>query len=107
MNETLLLFKNFNFYLLISNLIFIGGIFSIIIAKNIINWLVSIELLFISSIINFLIFALYHFNTDGYIFALIIIILAAVEAALGLSIIAIFYNNNKNISITKMEQFDT
>ena len=106
MNENLLLFKNFNFYLLFSNLVFIGGLFSIIIAKNIINWLISIELLFISSIINFLIYALYHFNIDGYIYALVIIILAAAEAALGLSIIAIFYNNSKNISITTVHELD-
>lgn len=94
-----LLLENFNFYLILSNLIFIGGIFGILLAKNTINWLISIELLFISSFLNFIIFALYYMNIEGFIYALIIIILAAAETSIGLALILVFYNKNKNINI--------
>lgn len=92
--------KNFNFYIILSNIIFMGGIFGVLMAKNAIIWLLSIELMFISSLLNFLIFSVYYYSIEGYLYALFIIILAAAESALGLSIIIIYYNNKKNINIS-------
>ena len=107
MLENLLLIKNFNIYLILSNLLFIGGLFGIILAKNTINWLVCIELLFLSSFLNFIIFSSYYLNIDGFIYSLVILILAAAESALGLSIIAVFYNDNKDINIYSKKNIKT
>ena len=93
----------FNFYIIVSNTIFIIGIMGILLAKNLIIWLLSIDLLLISSFLNFIIFSNYYLKVDGFIFSLIIIILAAVEAALGLCFIILFFNRKKTIQINKLK----
>ena len=65
--------KMFNFYIIVSNTIFIIGIMGILLAKNLIIWLLSIDLLLISSFLNFIIFSNYYLKVDGFIFSLIII----------------------------------
>ena len=96
-------FKVFNFYIIVANTIFLAGIISIILAKNLIIWLLSIDLLLISSFLNFIIFSNYYFKIDGYIYSLFIIILAAVEAALGLCFIMLFFNRKKTVQINKLK----
>ena len=95
----ILLLENINFYVILANIIFIGGILNIIIARNTIVWLVSIELLFLSAFLNFISFSVYYFNIEGFIYALIILILAAIESALGLSLIALHCSKKKQASI--------
>lgn len=96
-------FKMFNFYIIVSNTIFIIGIMGILLAKNLIIWLLSIDLLLISSFLNFIIFSNYYLKVDGFIFSLIIIILAAIEAALGLCFIMLFFNRKKTIQINRLK----
>ena len=95
--------KMFNFYIIVSNTIFIIGIMGILLSKNLIIWLLSIDLLLISSFLNFIIFSNYYLKIDGFIYSLIIIILAAVEAALGLCFIMLFFNRKKTIQINRLK----
>ena len=95
--------KMFNFYIIVSNTIFIIGIMCILLSKNLIIWLLSIDLLLISSFLNFIIFSNYYLKIDGFIYSLIIIILAAVEAALGLCFIMLFFNRKKTIQINRLK----
>jgi len=92
-------FYNFDIYILLSNILFISGLVNVSIAQNAIIWLLSIELIFLASIINFLIFSLYYYNVDGYIYSLAIIILAAAESAIGLILIIWYFSNKKNVNI--------
>jgi len=93
----------FNFYIIVSNTIFIIGIMGILLVKNLIIWLLSIDLLLISSFLNFIIFSNYYLKVDGFIFSLIIIILAAIEAALGLCFIMLFFSRKKTIQINNLK----
>jgi len=97
--EKILLLENINFYVVLANIIFIGGILNILIARNTITWLVSVELLFLSSFLNFISFSVYYFNIEGFIYSLIILILAAVESALGLALIALYFSRKKQANI--------
>ena len=99
MTTKTLLIENLNFYLILANTIFLGGLLNLLIARSPIIWLVSIELLFISSFLNFIIFSIYYYNIEGFIYSLLILILAAVESALGLSLIILFFHHNKRINI--------
>jgi len=97
MAEKLLLIENLKYLVVISNFIFIGGLISTLVSKNAISWLIAIELIFISSFLNFISFSLYYLNIDGFIYALLILIFAALESALGLSIIALSFSRNKRL----------
>ena len=98
MAEKLFLLENLKYLVIISNFIFVGGILSTLVAQNAIAWLVAIELVFISCFLNFISFSLYYLNIEGFIYALIILIFAAMESAMGLSLIAIHFSRNKRLN---------
>lgn len=87
-------------YIFISILIFILGVLGIIInRKNIIILLMSIELMLLA--INFLLLttSLLIDNIDGQIFAFYILVVAAAESAIGLSILVAYYRVRGTIAV--------
>jgi len=87
-------------YFFISIVIFILGVLGIIInRKNIIILLMSIELILLS--INFLLLTTSVFIDDiiGQVFAFYILVVAAAESAIGLSILVAYYRVRGTISI--------
>lgn len=83
----------------------ISGIF--INRKNIISLLISIEVMLLAVNINFVSFSIFLQDLNGQIFSIFILTVAGAEAAIGLAILVIYYNNNnknietKNISSLK------
>ena len=83
----------------------ISGIF--INRKNIISLLISIEVMLLAVNINFVSFSVFLQDLNGQIFSIFILTVAGAEAAIGLAILVIYYNNNnknidtKNISSLK------
>jgi NADH-quinone oxidoreductase subunit K len=75
----------------------IGGIFAN--RKNIISLLMSIELMLLAININFVAFSAFLHDLVGQVFAIFILTVAGAEAAIGLAIMVIYFNNNKNIAI--------
>lgn len=67
--------------------------------KNLITLLMCIELMLLAANMNFVAFS--HFNHDlgGQIFTLIILSIAAAEAAIGLAILVTCYRNRSSINI--------
>ena len=65
----------------------------------------GVELVLNAANINFVAFARYStsFQLEGQIFALMVIVLAAGEAAVGLAIILNFYNNHATVDVDKAE----
>jgi len=85
--------------LFFSIIIFITGF--IILAlnkKNLIIFILGVELLLLSLIINFTIFGMIHGSITGQIYSLFIMTLAAAEAAIGLSLVICAYNVKKSLS---------
>ena len=64
---------------------------------NVLKTIMSLELLILSVNLNFILFSTYLDDIVGQIFVIFILILSAVESALGLSIIVIFYENRGTI----------
>jgi len=87
------------YIILIANIIFLGGITNILFTRNAIIWLLSIELLYISSFLTFIVYSLYYYNLEGFIYSLFILIIAAVESALGLALIALFFHKTKKFDL--------
>lgn len=87
-------------YLFLSIFIFILGILGIVInRKNIIILLMCIELMLLA--INFLLLTASSLidNIDGQIFAFYILVVAAAESAIGLSILVAYYRVRGTIAV--------
>ncbi len=87
-------------YLVVSAILFTIGVFGIFInRKNIIVILMSIELILLSVNINFVAFSAYAGDLVGQIFTLLILTVAAAEAAIGLAILVTYFRNRKSIAV--------
>ena len=75
----------------------VGGIF--LNRKNIISILMSIELMLLAVNINFVSFSVYLHDLLGQIFAIFALTVAGAEAAIGLAILVVYFNNRKNIEL--------
>ncbi len=86
-------------YLTLSSMIFAIGLLGVTINyKNLIRVLVSIELILLSANINFVAFSYYMIDLKGQIASIIILSVAAAEAAVGLAIVVVFFRNKESIS---------
>ena len=87
-------------YLAVGAILFTLGVFGIFLnRKNIIVILMSIELILLSVNVNLVAFSAQLGDLAGQIFALLILTVAAAEAAIGLAILVIFYRNRGTIAV--------
>ena len=87
-------------YLAVAAILFTIGVFGIFLnRKNIIVILMSVELILLAVNINLVAFSAHLGDLAGQIFALMILTVAAAEAAIGLAILVIFYRNRGTIAV--------
>lgn len=87
-------------YLILSSLLFLLGLFGIVLnRKNILIILMSIELMLLAINLNFVLFSNSIDDIMGQVFALLILTVAAAESAIGLAILVIYYRLRGNILI--------
>ncbi|MFD1251969.1 MULTISPECIES: NADH-quinone oxidoreductase subunit NuoK [Devosia] len=87
-------------YLTVAAILFTLGVFGIFInRKNIIVILMSVELILLAVNLNFVAFSAHLQDLQGQVFALLILTVAAAEAAIGLAILVIFYRNRGTIAV--------
>ena len=67
--------------------------------KNVIIILMSIELILLSVNINMVSFSSFLGDISGQIFALLILTVAAAEAAIGLAILVVYFRNRGTIAV--------
>ena len=93
-------------YLILGAILFCIGILGLIISRNIIRVLMSIEILLCAVNINFVAFANYNDinNLQGQVFAIFIMAVAAAEAALGLAILLSLYRNKPTVDTEEMKE---
>jgi NADH-quinone oxidoreductase subunit K len=78
-------------YVILSAILFMIGAIGVLIRRNLIIILLSIELMFNAANINFVAFSHYFQAVEGQVFVFFVLTVAAAEVALGLAIIiAIF-----------------
>lgn len=89
-----------NHYLILSAILFgIGSMGIFINRRNVLNLLMSIELILLAVNFNFIIFSRYLNDLAGQIFVFFILTVAAVESAIGLAIIVLIYRSKNSINI--------
>jgi len=91
-------------YLTVAAILFVIGVFGIFInRKNVIVILMSIELILLAVNINFLAFSAALNDLVGQVFALLVLTVAAAEAAIGLAILVAFFRNRGSIAVEDID----
>jgi len=89
-------------YLVLSAALFAIGVLGVMVRRNIIIILMSIELMLNAVNINLAAFSYQLHNAAGQVFAIFVVAVAAAEAAVGLGIILAFYRNKETLNIDDM-----
>lgn len=67
--------------------------------KNVIIILMSIEMILLSANVNLVAFSAFLGDIVGQIYALLVLTVAAAEAAIGLAILVVFFRNRGSIAV--------
>jgi NADH-quinone oxidoreductase subunit K len=87
-------------YLAVGAVLFTLGVLGIFInRKNVIVILMSIELILLSVNINLVAFSTHLGDIVGQVFALLVLTVAAAEAAIGLAILVTYFRNRGTIAV--------
>jgi NADH-quinone oxidoreductase subunit K len=87
-------------YLTVAAVLFTLGVLGIFLnRKNVIVILMSIELILLAVNINMVAFSTHMNDIVGQVFALLILTVAAAEAAIGLAILVVFFRNRGSIAV--------
>ena len=87
-------------YLSVAAIVFTLGVLGIFLnRKNVIIILMSIELILLAVNINLVAFSAFLGDIVGQIYALLVLTVAAAEAAIGLAILVVFYRNRGSIAV--------
>lgn len=100
-----------NHYLILSSAMFSIGLVGILIRRNILMLFFSTEILLNAANVGFVAISKYLNNnaygsTDGQIFALFIIAIAACEVAVGLGLLIILYRKDKSLNLDNLKNIN-
>ncbi len=87
-------------YLTVAAILFTLGIFGIFLnRKNVIIILMSVELMLLAVNLNLIAFSAHLGDLTGQVFALMVLTVAAAEAAIGLAILVVYFRNRGTIEV--------
>ena len=93
-----------NEFLMLGAVLFCIGVYGVIVRKNAVLVLMSIELILNSVNINLLAFSLRNGNADGHTFALYVIAVAAAEVGVGLAMVLLMYRNRRSVGLDELSE---
>jgi NADH-quinone oxidoreductase subunit K len=89
-------------YVALSSVIFFIGVAGVVLRRNPLIMLMSIELMWNAANLLFLAFARAWLNNAGHIFAFLVITVAAAEAAIGLAIVVVVFRSRANVDVDEI-----
>ena len=89
-------------YIGLSAVIFFIGVAGVLVRRNPLIMLMSIELMFNAANLALIAFSRLWQNNAGHIFAFLVITVAAAEAAIGLAIVVIVFRRAKNVDVDEV-----
>ncbi len=92
-----------NHYLVLSTALFCLGLIGVLLRRNAIVMLMSIELMLNAVNISFIAFGKYNNNIDGQIMVFFVMTIAAAEAAVGLALAVSIFKRFKEVNIRFFE----
>ena len=93
-----------NNFLVLGAVLFCIGVYGVIVRKNAVLVLMSIELILNSVNINLLAFDRLHGGNDGNVFALYVIAIAAAEVGVGLAMVLLIFRNRKTFALDDLSE---
>ena len=102
MNETIQSIP-LNYYIVLSSALFCIGILGVLVKRNAIIMFMSIELMLNAVNLLLVAFSAYSQNPAVQTFVFFIMIIAAVEVAVGLAILVMIFRNVHSIDIEKLQ----
>ena len=93
-----------SWYLLVSAIVFSTGVGGVMTRKNPLVVLLSLELMLNAANLALVAFARAHGNQEGQVFALIVMVVAACEVAVGLGLIVALYRRRLPIDVDQLRE---
>lgn len=90
-------------YLIVSALLLVIGTLGVLLRRNIVVILMSIELIMNAVNINLAVFSKMHHHAGGQVFVLFVMAVAVAEAAVGLGILIALFRNRGTILADEMD----
>lgn len=87
------------YYVVLSGIVFLTGMIGVLIRRNIIIILLSVELMLNATNINFVAFSRYFHDVTGQVFVFFALTVAAAEVAVGLAIIIALYRSQSSVNV--------
>jgi NADH-quinone oxidoreductase subunit K len=92
-------------YLAVASALFTLGILGIFLnRKNVIVILMCVELMLLAVNINLVAFSVFGGNVVGQVFAMLVLTVAAAEAAIGLAILVVYFRNRGTIAVEDINE---
>ena len=89
-----------NHYLVVSGILLVIGVFGIFLnRKNVIIMLMAIELILLAVNLNLVAFSAVLNDLTGQVMAMLVLTVAAAEAAIGLAIVLVYFRNRGSIQV--------
>src|SRR5580704_6564384 len=92
-----------NHYMVLSAILFSIGIMGVLLRRNALVILMSIELMLNAVNLDFVAFAKYNHSLDGQVMVFFVMTIAAAEAAVGLAIAVAVFKRFKEVNIAHFE----
>ena len=92
-----------NQFLFLSAILFCLGVYGVLVRKNGVLVLMSIELMLNAVNINLVAFGAFQDNVTGQVFALFTIAVAAAEVGVGLAIVLVIFRNRASIDLDEID----
>jgi NADH-quinone oxidoreductase subunit K len=89
-------------YIALSSVMFFIGVAGVVLRRNPLVMLMSIELMFNAANVLFMAFSRAWVQNAGQIFAFLVITVAAAEAAIGLAIVVTVFRGEKNVDVDEI-----
>lgn len=91
-----------NHYLLLSAILFSLGVVGVLLRRNVIMIFMCIELMLNAVNLTFVAFSRYLNDLDGHLFVLMVMTVAAAEAAVGLAIVIAIFRNKPTVNVDEI-----
>ena len=88
-----------SYYLILSGIVFLTGVIGVLLRRNIIIILLSVELMLNATNINFVAFSQYFHDVAGQVFVFFALTVAAAEVAVGLAIIIGIFRHKQSVDL--------
>jgi len=92
-----------NYYLILSALIFAIGVIGVVIRRNLIVVLMSVELMLNAVNLTFITFSRFLGSMDGQVIVFFVMAVAAAEAVVGLAIIIAVFRHRQTLDPQEMQ----